>query len=750
MKKIIIIAVCTIGLPIIAFAQGDIIGTVQDGTGPVAGAQVYIYGTDFCDISDASGHFTITDIPEGAPRYIVCAEKNGYYRARVGDVDVVSGTPANVTLTLKHIDSTTSFKSQILDVRICYIFDNFDVSSDTLFPDPNAVLDTMLYPDSIKPYLESGEYMDVANADIQLLAEEILLSLPDSLRTNQTEVAKKAYLWVCSHVTYDIMSIYPGDVTCGNWQTVNGGWGKNFSDWCWLPEEVIVERRTICIEFERFTATLLRALRIPARPAPLFAHPVTQWWVQLPSGDGYWANMETSNGSSAYAMGDTLAKFPSKPESAIHFWMPNSDAPIHNNWDLETPTLWREETRAGSATLYHDAGGLAIGDSLIEAFANTGNVKYFTHGPTPDELNYEVKTRGFQFDMANLGTQTSLNVDFPMFINTAYHSTIRCTIWTNRPEWVTAQWHDTLSDARTHQSLVFAKMYFEFEPISLTGASLVNGDFEFGGALPANWGIICIPTGSAAFERSDTAKIGAYSGHIVGTGSDVASFVQSVPVSAGDVIRIDGWVRVRDVSEGAQIEVSFPHTTGDSPPYPNSYPSVTGTQGWTKIWASFVAPDGADSATILCILKGTGEAWFDDIRALVSSPTSVEISEQSGAIPNKLSISAYPNPFNSSVVIQLSEQGAVAPCAQQGVSTPCSRIEIFDIAGRMVAEIPANGAVGEGLRPSRSSQTAKTGGSETAPLRNEIVWQPDKSLGSGVYLVRVKGTNVATRIVYMK
>ena len=726
MKNMIIVL---FGFAAIAFAQGDIFGTVQDGSGAVAGAQVYVYGTDFCDTSDASGNFSINGVPVGAPRYIVCAEKNGYYIARVGDVDVVSGMPPNVTLTLEHIDSATSFKSQILDVRVCYIIDNFDVSSDTLFPDPNAVLDTMLYPDSIKPYLESGEYMDVANADIQLLAEEILLSLPDSLRTNQTEVAKKVYLWVCSHVTYDIMSNYLGDVTCGNWQTVNGGWGRNFTDWCYLPEEVIEERRTICIEFERFTSTLLRALHIPARPAPLFAHPVTQWWVQPPSGDGYWANMETSNGSSAYAMGDTLAKFPSKPEKAIHFWMPNSDAPIHNNWNLETPTLWREETGAGSAKLYHDAEGLSTAESLLDVFANCGTVSYSASGPTPDEPDYELKTRGFQFDMANLGTQTSLDVDFPVFINTAYHSTVRCTIWTNHPEWVTSQWHDTLSDARTHQSLEFAKMHFEFEPIFPTDAALTNGNFEFGGAFPANWGIMSIPTGSAAFERSDAAKIGFHSGHIVGTSSIIASFIQSVPVSAGDILRIDGWIRVQDADNGAQIEVSFPHISADSPPFSHSYPSIAGTHGWTKVWGSFVAPAGADSATIRCTLKGTGEAWFDDMRLLVSSPTSVGISEQSSAIPDRLSLSVYPNPFNSAVNISLSG-GVGASNARSGQVG----IEIYDISGRLVADLPVTNC----------------GSPQFVPTPQ--VWTPEKSLGSGVYLIHANiGENIITkRIVYLK
>jgi len=86
---------------------------------------------------------------------------------------------------------------------------------------------------------------------------------------------------------------------------------------------------------------------------------------------------------------------------------------------------------------------------------------------------------------------------------------------------------------------------------------------------------------------------------------------------------------------------------------------------------------------------------------------------------------------------------------EQGASAPCSRIEIFDINGRIVADIP----VGEGLRPFRSSQNYKTGGSETVPLRNEtVIWTPNASLTSGVYFVQVRtsGESVSKKIIYLR
>ncbi len=122
------------------------------------------------------------------------------------------------------------------------------------------------------------------------------------------------------------------------------------------------------------------------------------------------------------------------------------------------------------------------------------------------------------------------------------------------------------------------------------------------------------------------------------------------------------------------------------------------------------------------------------------------IPENPSAKPAAFVISAYPNPFNSSVTIALDGVGDGSP-------VPLS-VEIYDVAGRMVAVAePVEVPVGEGLKPSRSSITQKTGGSKTAPLRNgEFIWRPDESLGSGVFLIRatVGGETSSNKIIYLK
>jgi len=108
----------------------------------------------------------------------------------------------------------------------------------------------------------------------------------------------------------------------------------------------------------------------------------------------------------------------------------------------------------------------------------------------------------------------------------------------------------------------------------------------------------------------------------------------------------------------------------------------------------------------------------------------VKLSPETGIsehfTPQKLAISVSPNPFNSAVTISAPEGAA---------------IEIFDLNGRMVDNNP----VGDGF-PVPSAN----GRGDLAPTN--VLWQPDASLGSGVYLVRAKigDKDITKRVVYLK
>ncbi|MBN1755188.1 T9SS type A sorting domain-containing protein [bacterium] len=103
-------------------------------------------------------------------------------------------------------------------------------------------------------------------------------------------------------------------------------------------------------------------------------------------------------------------------------------------------------------------------------------------------------------------------------------------------------------------------------------------------------------------------------------------------------------------------------------------------------------------------------------------------------IPGKFELLTYPNPFNSAVYI-------TAPAG--------AGIEIFDVNGRRVSVI---------ARPKATAISSNQGDYFVgqSPSRNdakdEFVWQPDKTIGSGVYLIRAKigEKSITRRAVYLK
>jgi len=106
-------------------------------------------------------------------------------------------------------------------------------------------------------------------------------------------------------------------------------------------------------------------------------------------------------------------------------------------------------------------------------------------------------------------------------------------------------------------------------------------------------------------------------------------------------------------------------------------------------------------------------------------------------LPSNFSIRIMPNPFNSAVSISAPENTIV---------------EIFDINGRMVAEIPANNPVGVGFTPARIDDAGKNERDGARPSPTEIIWRPDESVGSGIYLVRARFDDgeVTKRVIYLK
>ena len=424
-------------------ARGTIAGAVRDaGGGPIAGTQVRVYGADaYSDTTDAAGAYALPDVPVAAPRYILVASADGYQTAQTGDVDVSDGLTTTINFTL----TAGSPTSETLEVRLGYL--THREPGPLLEPPSGALISPTLYPTNVLPYLEPGRYIESDDPDIVALAQSILDTVTPLLRTDSTVVAHEVYVWMVQNIEYDLTSNYPGDVTGGNWQTTNGGWGHSFADWAYTAREVLEEGRSICIENERLTTALLRALDIPARPAPLMAHPVTQWWVQLLDGSGFWANMDTARGRNAYVRdGDLWEAFPAAEEHAIGFWSPTADGPIHVDWWTDEPALWWEHY--GGRRHYTDtAAGLAQAQADLATFAATGLVT--PGGIEPDEPHYWVRTRGFGVDLTNVPLQSSFVISFPLPVEAiTYTQLVSVTHWTNHPDWVVDTYTTTLRQAQ--------------------------------------------------------------------------------------------------------------------------------------------------------------------------------------------------------------------------------------------------------------------------------------------------------------
>ncbi len=110
-------------------------------------------------------------------------------------------------------------------------------------------------------------------------------------------------------------------------------------------------------------------------------------------------------------------------------------------------------------------------------------------------------------------------------------------------------------------------------------------------------------------------------------------------------------------------------------------------------------------------------------------------------LPREMVISAYPNPFNSAVTITLDGTGVC--------DTPL-RIEIYDVNGRRLkpvtelVEVPGGGNENPPSTLRQAQGTAGSGG--------VVIWRPDETLGSGIYLVRAAagGCERVGKLVYLK
>ena len=188
----------------------------------------------------------------------------------------------------------------------------------------------------------------------------------------------------------------------------------------------------------------------------------------------------------------------------------------------------------------------------------------------------------------------------------------------------------------------------------------------------------------------------------------------------------------RMVIEGDTFDITNAgvSTQGDSIVFINFFLAGVNTNPNDTITVELTIWDTPD----LCPPNETTYTWW-----LLYNDESIDEAE----LPENFGLSVWPNPFNGAVTISL-------PChsRESGNLEGKVGIEIYDINGRMV------------YAPSPSVPLPRGEGGNSFSLWEKVaegrmrafIWQPDESISSGVYLIRVKYGNKTEikKVMYLK
>ncbi|MBU0586443.1 hypothetical protein KJ780_02950 [Candidatus Micrarchaeota archaeon] len=462
---------------------GIVNGNVVDNKGNVLeGVDVYmVKGKPLYPVTktDAKGEFSLT-LPVASPRGIVFAEKKGYLSNSVGNIDLIDNREKNVTITLLLENITKAhIYSERLIVSTIQVIDIYNQSENEILPlNYSAVLDPSLYPENVKIYLQSDELLNYKDPLVQEAIQEIWDSVPETQRKNQTEVVKAAYAWKAKNVYRETWQM-SGEASAAN---SLGNWGTSWKEWMFSASEAIKYKRGICLDSEIVMTALLRGLEIPARQTPtLPSHPVTQWWVQLPNGSGYWANLQASKATMYYVLNheNFYGAIPSEPENMLGMIpIDGRDLPIPADYMVDNPT-WSLEIMQ-QVYVNKDSKSNASINQLMQAFEKDGpDANYFGEIPSygcRENGCYYVKSFGMELDLVNLGDQEIIDFTIPLLNNPIHNvcdldkeNFMNCSsiwgnngtvakVWTNHPEWLAESIIETEYNPITNLTMKIVKV----------------------------------------------------------------------------------------------------------------------------------------------------------------------------------------------------------------------------------------------------------------------------------------------------
>jgi len=440
---------------------GCISGQVTRCESSVAGARVWLHADPYDQAhetwSDATGAYTLADVPVSFPRYVIRASHGHSHWGARGNVGVPANGVTNVNLSLP---VTAPLMGDTLHIRRASLGLVRPAWTNNMRMPSDAVLDTNAYPTALAPFLQSNAWYTTGHPAITSLTARILGSLDPAQRTNAHDVAFAAYDWIKRHVHYDELAGNEEpyrDVTAGVFQTVaTNGWcyGRDFYDWFRGPVYTLEQETGICVEHAMLATTVFRALGIPARQS----QGVCYVWAQGPTTSG-WVTVSTSTGALGWRNSGSVSNaFGNKAFSKIYAI---DDTPlVYFDWDWTQPGLSREEHTWGEMYTGTE-GGLATARVDLASFATNGIARHNT--PSHTNRYYQIVYGGNYLCLDQMGTNRTLVYRYPLVMDShAYGAmTNDWAWWCNHPECVSSTWVERVANERGTQHWV--NIAFDFE-----------------------------------------------------------------------------------------------------------------------------------------------------------------------------------------------------------------------------------------------------------------------------------------------
>jgi|GEM_PF-955690 len=166
-----------------------------------------------------------------------------------------------------------------------------------------------------------------------------------------------------------------------------------------------------------------------------------------------------------------------------------------------------------------------------------------------------------------------------------------------------------------------------------SGNLAVNPGFE--NDLSDGWGGLWTrepDAGTAA--RVAPGHTGSYCLEVIHTGSQDWAMWQTaiLPVQAGDIFELSGWIKCDGVAGSANFSVVTRDSAGQVLDWIFGPASTSGTHDWQQVRTHFVTPEGCATIQLRIIGWGPGDMWFDDV-SLVKEGNLIDIRGPAVDIP---------------------------------------------------------------------------------------------------------------------